>query len=330
MPRNARHVLLAAVLLVAGPVSVNAEEESNWKRLESMPREQRVYLSERLEQFEALPSDNRTGIRALDAEIAKLDPLVQARYRAVLRRYHVWLSGLTDAQKTQLASVESLDAKLALVDKWRKAERLANNRPKLLADLGVYPGDLGTIPPFEMANALKAWFQLDPKERARIEALTPGRPRIAELIRVGAVKGIKRTRFPLAEEEALVKRIEANESVKHVFPNYYRKMDESKAKRVGMNNPLHTLAESLYFIDHPPAPVALAHLVQFEADLPSWFRASLDPLPPEDARRRLAILYRQIYEPPAEIHPPKGPGVSKTAERAKPAVAKPSGTAVEF
>ena len=72
------------------PAAGGADEPDNWKRLEALPREQRLQLSKTLEEeFDALPSAERSAIRELDAALAKLPPEVQARYRVVLRRYHV-------------------------------------------------------------------------------------------------------------------------------------------------------------------------------------------------------------------------------------------------
>jgi hypothetical protein len=329
MSRRAVPWLLSCLLIAAWSLGAWAADDPNWKRLEAMPRDQRVSLSRNLDRYDALSQDERSAIRTLDAEIAKLDPLVQARYQTLLRRYHVWLSGLTDAQKTQLAQAGSVDSKLALIDKWRKAERLANSRSRSLLPLGVYPGDLGTMPPFEMANALRAWFMLDDMERRKIESIEPIRQRIIGLIARGAEKGVTRRRFPAAEEDALMKRIETNDLAKQIFPNYYRKMEKAEAKRPGTFGPLHHLTESLYFIDHPSEPVSLARLVQFEGELPPWFRASLDPLPPEDAKRRLTILYRQIYQYPAEIPPPKK-AVAKPSEKPKAVGPKSGGTATPF
>ena len=326
---------IAWLLVATWSATVGAGEDPNRKRIEAMPREQRVHLSENLDRFDALPAEDRSAIRLIDAEIAKLDPLIQARYLTLLRRYHVWLSGLGDAQRLQLEQATSLDAKIALIDAWRKAEKLANTRSKSLMVLGVHPGDLGTMPPFEMANALKVWLRLDAKEQTRIETINPIRARIQELTRIGRVdKHLPMKPFSLVEEEAIRRRIEAMENLRQIFPGYYRKVVQEKveAKRtvLGINNPIHNLTESLYFIEHPPTPVSVAHLVQFDSELPPWFRSSLDPLPPEDARRRLAILYRQIYESPAEIPAPKKTAPAKAAEKPKMASPKSVGGPSNF
>jgi hypothetical protein len=60
-----------------------------------------------------------------------------------------------------------------------------------------------------------------------------------------------------------------------------------------------------------------SNLERFESSLPSWARESLDPLPPDAARRRLKVLYRLVFSPPEEI--PSG----KPASHPPPANARP-------
>ena len=64
-----------------------------------MPRERRVALSENLERFDKLNPAEQAAIRKLDAEIARKDPVEQARYRSLLRRYHLWVNSLTDEEQ---------------------------------------------------------------------------------------------------------------------------------------------------------------------------------------------------------------------------------------
>ncbi len=154
--------------------------------------------------------------------------------------------------------------------------------------------------------------------------------------------------FPVSTEDGLVAQLAKDDKVRAVFGPYVRDF-ESKAKpdaakpaeaegdavkaeatrkaaeaRKRLVNPLHQLAESLYFTEHPPHSVTAAHLAQFEAEIPGWLRATFDSLPPDDARRRLTVLYRQIYPPGQEIPPPAPP--DPAAAKAKPAATKPATT----
>ena len=69
-----------------------------------MPREQRLALWEKLKEFDALSSKEQVAIRSLDERIGKLSPSEQAYYGSVLRRYHHWVQGLSESQRTELNS----------------------------------------------------------------------------------------------------------------------------------------------------------------------------------------------------------------------------------
>jgi hypothetical protein len=317
--------LTLAAALVASSAAAG-EGDNNWSRLSAMPREQRAHLTENLERFDALPASERADIRELDAAIARLDPAVRARYRVVLRRYHVWVKGLDDDRKKQLAQAGSAREKLDLVTQWKRAEVQADSRAKANLIFGLHPGDLGAIPPYEIASALRVWFELSPQEKKRIESIERLPFRISALMNMGQnpARKIPMQRFDPAIEQGLVDRLEADEKAKMVFPKqFFRAKKEEpapnadpvqaakKAERLNTFNPVHHLAESLYFSEHPPAAVTTENLALFETRIPNWLRASLDPLPPEDARRRLTILYRQIYPPGSEIPPPPKPDPAK-------------------
>ncbi len=79
-----------------------------------MPRERRIALSENLERFDKLDPAEQAAIRKLDAEIARKDPVEQARYRALLRRYHLWVNGLTEEQKAQLKEATGTEERFNL------------------------------------------------------------------------------------------------------------------------------------------------------------------------------------------------------------------------
>jgi hypothetical protein len=329
--------IVVLLLTSAAPIARADDEGENRKRIEAMPRERRLHLSEVLDkQFDALPPAERTAIRDLDASLVKLDPEVQARYRTLLRRYHVWAGGLDDAQRKQLADAGSIDARLALAAKWKKAEREADTRRRRNLVMGVHPGDLGTIPPFEMANALRVWIELNPRERAEVEKHDRIPQRLSALRMLGFKKRIFGRPFNDATEESLLARLENDERVKTTFPKWVakreKKAEPDPAKKAVVLNPLHQLAESLYFMEHPPEPVSPAHLEQFDADIPVWLRATLDPLPPDDARRRLTILYRQIYPPGKEIPPPPKEDAAKKKGSPPPKApaAQPSASPAPF
>ena len=340
MPRGPRPRSILPCAFALALIALAADEPSGEIRLEGMPVEHRRQLAETLTRFDALPDDDQATVRTLDEAIARLDPAVQARYRVVLRRYHAWISGLDEAKRAELAKAPTVDAKLGLIAKWRKAERQADEKAKSRMILGVHPGDLGSMPPIEMANLLRIWFSLNDKEKARVEAIPTIPNRVFELRRLGFASQFQFQRFPPQDEAPIVARLEANDRVKTIFPGFYKRKEKEQAPepatgkkkaelRPGvLANPVHSLAESVYFNDHPPIPVSKANLDRFEADLPHWFRSSIHPLPPEDANRRLTIVYRLIYPHPAEMPAPKPKAdPAKPAAEARP---KPAAPATSF
>jgi hypothetical protein len=78
--------------------------------------------------------------------------------------------------------------------------------------------------------------------------------------------------------------------------NPLKKADPAKQEKARRR-----IATSYHFLEKPPAAVNPVHLMRFEAALPPWYRGQFDHLPPEEARRRLTILYRLIYPAPAEM-----------------------------
>jgi hypothetical protein len=184
-----------------------------------------------------------------------------------------------------------------------------------------------------MAYALRVWLKLDDRERAEVEKLERLPQRLAALRKMGTRKSIYPRGFPDKAEDTLVDQLAEDERVKAAFGGWVAKR-EKKAEKAEpakgggsrrLDNPLHQLAESLYFAQHPPERVSPANLALFEAQIPSWLRANLDPLPSDDAKRRLEILYRQIYPAGQEIPPPPKPEpASKTKAAARPAERTPA------
>ena len=139
MPVRHRLVLFACLLSGLPAVAI-ANETENWNRLRAMPRERRLALAESLKQFDALDHAERSSIRKLDAQIAELPPAEQVRYRATLRRYHLWVQSLSGDQKEQIKRAQPGRERMALVSKLHKAQRTA------LASGGAAPLSIRLIP----------------------------------------------------------------------------------------------------------------------------------------------------------------------------------------
>src|SRR5207249_3597766 len=103
-------------------------------------------------------------------------------------------------------------------------------------------------------------------------------------------------RISKAEEEALLAKIEANPQLKNWLNTPLKKADPTKHEKMKRR-----IAAHYYFLEKPPAAVDPSHLMRFQAALPPWSRGEFDHLPPEEARRRLTILYRLIFPAPGEM-----------------------------
>jgi hypothetical protein len=141
----------------------------------------------------------------------------------------------------------------------------------------------------------------------------PPRERRDRLTKLGKKVKVTPTHWlSKAEKDDLLKRLQSNPLLKERINRIGEaKKDEAARRRI---------ADHFYFIEHPPAAVAPESLMRFDAALPSWFRSPFNPFPPEEATRRLTILYRLVYPASKEM-----PADSKpTASAASPAPISPA------
>jgi hypothetical protein len=299
-------VLLVLGWVAAAPgrapaAAANAEAE-NASRLRSMPREERLALWEKLREFDALGPAEHSAIRSLNEQISQLPPDEQANYQSVLRSYHRWVQGLSEEQRNELSAVPP-NERMRLVTRLRAQERTSPAASHLPLPLQVL--DFTAQTPFETAVRIKTWLELSPEKRAEIEQLDspPEQQRrladVAQFVRLA-----QPARITKAEEDALVAKIEANPQWKNSPLNPLKKADSAKQEKVRRR-----IAASYHFLEKPPAAVESARLMRFQAALPPWYRGQYDHLPPEEARRRLTILYRLIFPAPGEM-----PETSKPAQ----------------
>ncbi len=316
---------LALVSVLAFTPSARADEQANWERLRSMPRDQRAALLDELKRFDALKPEEQKAIRALDEKMASLPAEDQVRYRSVLRRYHLWLQNLTDAQRSQL-STASPDARLKLVSEFRKKQSEAGSQEFSQTILQL--ADFGVLPPIETAHQIRIWQKCSPEERKKLEKLTNTAELKTQLNDLGKTYGLRRAEPLLSkmDDDALYTRLEAYLQSKGVASFLVPKgAEKTYKKREGVKDlRKRALVENYYFILNPPAPVSAENLWRFDASLPSWIRSSFDHLPSIETRRRLTILYRLLY-PPGEEMPAAKSAATKKAEapKANPAPANP-------
>ena len=165
--RRLAPALVLALGVLAVPAPGGADEAENYQLLQAMPRERRLALAENLERFDKLDRAEQAAIRKLDAEIARKDPVEQAKYRALLRRYHLWVNGLTDEQKRELREAPTSEARFAIARKFRAKEAQTSRSGPRLG--GIRTGDFGLLGPYEAAHLLRVWNKLSPAKKAEIE-----------------------------------------------------------------------------------------------------------------------------------------------------------------
>lgn len=282
--------VVAAIVAIAAAAPTLGTDDANWQRLASFPRERRQLLYEKLREFETLDRPAQSAVRELDAKLAALPAGDRANYLAVLRRYHLWLDGLTEAQRDQIAGL-SPEKRMAVVSRVA-AERASRPRRGSPPVLGY--SDFGDYSPYELADQVLIWQAATPAQKTELARLDEGQ-RTVRLQRIATEQIVAPVPRPVGvDEEATIKR-----AMKRGLSNFfaYKKIDErlkeTKARR--------RMIDHLLFMESPPARVSAGNLSRFAKSLPPWIRALTDPLPPDEARRRLTVLYRLLYPPPTEF-----------------------------
>jgi hypothetical protein len=280
-------VLGALGLCGAAPGADDAREE----RLRAMPRERRLYLAEKLKEFDGLDKAERDSVRELDRRVSALPEEDRANYYTVLHRYHLWLQSLPEAQRNEI-NAKPPSERMTIVSRVIKDQ--ASRAPASPPFFQI--ADVGGVSPFNMANQAKIWLALPNRQKEEVARL-PEQERQQQLRKLGGEFKVKPIPRPTkAEEDA----IESRALKGAAFPALKRFNDE--ATKPAMKK---RMLEHYYFLEHPPARVSTENLVRFTAALPPWLRTRFDPLPPDEARRRLSILYRLIYPQGSEYQEPK-------------------------
>jgi hypothetical protein len=329
MPTGSRTACLALTMGLAliPLVSARGGETENWERLRSMPRERRVFLSEKLREFDSLAPEEKSAIRALDRKVEGLSAADQANYLAVLHRYHLWLQSLPEDQRNALKTIPPAE-RMAMVTKLRAETK--SSSPRRTSPVFLQLADLDGPTPYELVQQIKFWFELPPDQRASIEKLDPveRQKQFADLARARGANFNPTRHLTKSEEDDLITKLESTHQLKNGLLQPHAKVDAKDATKQARVR--KRLAENYHFIEHPPEAVDPDNLLRFTTALPSWFRPSFDPLPPPEARRRLTILYRLLYPHPKEITD-KGPASPGTAPPKPKAPATPkAATAPSF
>ncbi len=288
---------LFATLTFVGLAPV-PEVAGNWERLRGMPPELRSHLANQLREFSLLDHTEQEAVRTLDRKIAAEPEEDRGTDFAVLRRYHLWLQTLAEVQRAELAATPP-SKRMALVTKFLADRKAADKTESSF----YHYADFNDASPFDLAQRIEAWFKLTEAQQAELARL-PEADRLKRMNQYAREFKINVARPPLTEMDTLYHRALGSNR----FP-YLKKAEETK-KQVTLK---HRFVDNYYFVEHPPAKVSPDKLLQFNHALPYWVRGSFDTFPPDEARRRLTILYRLIYpqgEMPDSIKVPASPAPS--------------------
>ena len=318
---------LAILALAPGP---SDEVSERWARLHALPIELRNHLADQLKAFDTLDRAEQEVVRTLDRKIQRRGrrescellcrhpPLQSLEFRACLRRSETscWPRPPRSA--------------------WRWSQRFSRSglHPTSWSHPSIISPNLGAFPHLTRPTRSRPGLRLTEgrKNGGREETRrnrSPATKRMAELAREKKIAPVPR---PTAEElQAIHERVLKNEKfsfLKNIEKNEVLKKSE-KLKQI-RKKPAHQFLDNYYFVEKPPAKVSPDKLLQFERAVPSWIRGSYDTLPPEEARRRLTILYRLVFQT-SEM--PRGSPwarpaacLAASAQRRKPAAASKTTT----
>jgi hypothetical protein len=309
---------LAMVLLAAA-----FDPDQNWARLRGLPIERRAKLVENLKKFDLLYSRSKQdSLREIDRKINALPSESRTHYLAVLARYHHWLNQLPESKQDELESLPPTERMTAV-------KKLAADYP--LSNVQTWRFlrmvDIGEYSPFELASLFKIWQALAPEKRRQIERL-PAIPKRHEAMHATAEgKDVPHEIMPAEFDE--LKATEKFEQFARPNRPVLLLKELSKKKTEGaleaQRDILRRQAINYYFLNHPPKSVTPERLSDFLAAFPAWLQSAFDQHSPEEAQRRLTVVYRLVFPPPEEIKSTTRP--SAPAAGARPVTKQPAGPA---
>lgn len=324
---------LSASLLAASLPIVLAVLTPGLDRLADIPPIARAELADRLDRFDQLPASEQRAIRELDEALARLDPREGQRYFDLLRRYGAWVRGLDEDSRRQLESASiderfamirdrlglagvpdspGLDLALwlrsdtfnpiplydsvALIRVWaslddqdRRRVESARSLDETVATLRRIGTDRGIDPAPEVRGRFRTVLDTILVEQGRLGQRGPRLvPEVAD-VNAWLLDAIKLGDGRLGQGSGNFPRRPgpSGEPPEALRPVASRLASTRLA--------LLRLAEIDFLRDLRAQSDATSppELASFEARLPDWYRATLDPLPPEVIRLRLRGL-RQL------------------------------------
>ena len=351
MPKRIRRVawlIPTIALLIAASDAIGPGAN----RLGAIPTAVRSELTEALRRFDALPNDQRRAIRDLDEAIARMEPAEGGRYLELLRRYGSWTRSL-DAETQRSLAEATPDQKLALIRERLRSADQPEPTGATAPDRWVASDVFNPIPLFEASYLLRVWAGLDDQTRLRLEAIREPDARVEAILDQGRSQGIEWAPGVLEVFEPTIANLRGR------FPSLHRlrggNAESIDPKRFvfegpgrlegpgrGMPRPpqgrveaspsrlrlaILRIAERRFLRDlrSPTTGAGTEELLAFEGGLPEWYRATLDPLPPEAARDRVLGLMDLAGRDP-ELAPNRSEGGPPPAEAPRtPSTRAPGG-----
>ena len=301
-----------AVMLVAATV----DPSGNWARLHALPLEARQRLVENLQKFDLRYSpDQQRGLRDLDRRINELDSTQKAQYLATAHRYHNWLDSLPEKKQDDLKEKPPAE-RMELIKK------LVKDFPVRQASTARFLQfvDVGDFSPFELAAIYQVWQTLPAADRQQVERMQPGPRRKRFFTKEGMKKMAAEFDRQGFDEAKWVRDLEAfAENQKIAFFLLELKAGEDGRphevlRRQAIN--FHYLLEN-----YRPKPVDPDDLDEFLTSFPPWLRSRFDHHSPDEARRRLTVVYRLVFPPGREIKQASRPASPPAGARTSPAPA---------
>jgi hypothetical protein len=300
--RSIRLICLPVISATAVLLAAAFDLETNWARLRSLPNARRTKVVENIKKFDLLYTrPQQTSLRELDRRINELSSESRAQYLDVLNRYHNWLNQLPDAKQDELSALPPAD-RMAAVKKLVADYPLA----KPFAARFIRRVDLGEYSPLELASLFMIWQALTPEKRREIERLPATPRRHAEMNKVAQAKEIPHEislpGFDEIKAIASFEKFARDNSRPMLIPTEPKKKKEGIQAELARDI-LRRQAINFYFSEHQPKAVTPERLSAFLAAFPPWLQSAFDSHPPDDAQRRLTVVYRLVFPHPSEINP---------------------------
>jgi hypothetical protein len=298
-----------ATLLVAATV----DPSGNWDRLYALPLEARQRLVENLQKFDLLYApEQQRALRELDRRINELDATQQVQYLAAAHRYHTWLESLPEIKQDELKE-KPPGERMVLIKKLLKDHPV----PRATTARFLQFVDVGDYSPFELATIYQIWQTMTVDERQQVERMQPA----ARRKRIFGKEQAKKiaSEFEQAFDEAQSLRELEAFAVEHKSAFLLQELKTGEDGRP--REVLRRQAINFHFLleNHRPKPVEPDRLAEFLTSFPPWLGSRFDHHSPDEARRRLTVVYRLVYPPGHEIKQDSRPATPLAGVRNSPA-----------